>query len=148
MSVEFVFPEISTVLKFFKSDRLAKAYKAIETNDLDKLQKQLQKVNSDEINNAVSDSTPPLAEVCIRLQTAKALKLVLNAGADPDLTSTANPGLNLTELALQQQNSLPLLTALFDAGSKADPNTLLEKCFDECPDQEVMLHLSLFLLLF
>lgn len=133
------------MFKLFKSDRLAKAFKAIDADDLTKLQKHLQKLEPEEINQPVSDDTPPLAEVCILKEAPKVLKLVLNFGASPDLTSHTDPSLTLAELSLRQEKSLPLLTALYTAGAKTDPTPLLLQCFDHCTEQELMLHLSVLL---
>ncbi|WP_415905067.1 hypothetical protein ACMXYW_02305 [Neptuniibacter sp. QD48_55] len=133
------------MFKLFKSDRLAKAFKAIDADDLTKLQKHLQKLEPEEINQPVSDDTAPLAEVCILKQAPKALKLVLNFGANADQMSHTNPTLSLAELSLGQEKSLPLLTALYTAGAKTDPTPLLQQCFDHCSEQELMLHLSVLL---
>jgi len=132
------------MLKFFKSDRLAKAYKAIEADDLAKLQAHLQKLDKEEIDQPVSDDKPSLSEICILQQSPKALKLVLNFGANPDLDSRTER-LSLAELSLRQEKSLPLLTALFAAGAKTAATPLLQQCFEYCNEQELMLHLSVLL---
>lgn len=133
------------MLKLFKSDQLAKASKAIETDDLERLQKHLKKISSDQIDQPVAENSPALAELCILAQSAKALKQVLEHGANPNTQSVSQPQLSLSQLALTQETSLPLLTALYNAGCQTDPTSLLKPCFSHCREQELMLHLSLLL---
>ncbi|WP_286240015.1 hypothetical protein [Neptuniibacter halophilus] len=133
------------MLRLFKNDRLAKACKAIENNDLDRLQKLLPKIPTSEIDQPLSDQTPPLAELCILQQSPKALKQVLARGADPDLICSSQPGISRPQLAIQQQQSLSLLSALFSAGARTEPQTLIADCFESEKGEELMLHLSLLL---
>ncbi|PIE23383.1 MAG: hypothetical protein CSA60_04465 [Neptuniibacter caesariensis] len=133
------------MLKLFKSDPLAQACKTIDSGDMQKLAQCLRKISTDELNQPVSDTQPPLAEYCIRQQSPSALKLVLNHGANPNLQVQKDKHNSLTQLALAQDNSLPLLTALYNAGSEADPTQLALQCFDYCEPNTLMLHLSFLL---
>lgn len=127
------------MLKLFRSDHLAKAYKAIETDNLDKLSNLLKKLPEGEINKPVSDSTPSLVEACIIKQSPKALRLVLEHGASTDQAT------DLYTLSLQQDKSLPLLTHLLHFGKEYDSQKLLAACFNHCKPSELMLHISLLL---
>lgn len=127
------------MLKLFRSDRLAKAHKAIETDNLEKLSDLLKKLSEDEINQPVSDSIPPLIEVCILRQSAKALKLVLEHGGSADQNT------NLYSIALQQNKSLSLLTPLLQYGKEYDAQALLVECFTRCDPSQLMLHISVLL---
>lgn len=133
------------MLNIFKSDRLGKAYKAIEAGDHEKLLKQLQKIDSAELNEPVSDSTPALMECGIVAQDAKAVKLLISFGASIKQTSQTQPSLNLLQLALTQNKSLALLGALLTAPERPELQPLMAECFEQCSEQELMLHLSLLL---
>ena len=133
------------MLNLFKSDRLAKAYKAIQTGDTEQLLKQLKKISPDEINQPVSDTIPGLVESCVLEQQPKALELVLKHGASANTPCLSHSDLSLATLALQKEKSLPLLTQLLQAGCKEDKQELLHLCFEQCDEQQLMLHISLLL---
>ena len=133
------------MLNLFKSDRLAKACKAIESDNLEQLSKLLKKLGTDEINQPVSETLPTLTEFCILKLSAKALKLVLQHGGSPDQQSKNHPDLSLYELALQSENSLTLLTPLLENGQNHDCQALLKECFNQCASNQLMLHISLLL---
>jgi len=133
------------MLNLFKTDRIAKAYKAIQADNLDQLSALLDKIAADEINQPVSDTLPSLVEVCILEQSPKALRLVLQKGGCADQQALSNPALNLYSLALQMDNSLPLLGALLEKGQHYSSQTLLTESLDACPNNQLMLHISLLL---
>ena len=133
------------MLNLFKSDRLAKACKAIESDNLEQLSKLLKKLGTDEINQPVSETLPTLTEFCILNQSAKALKLVLQHGGSPDQQSKSQPDLNLYELALQSEISLTLLTPLLESGQNQDCQALLKECCNQCQPNQLMLHIALLL---
>lgn len=133
------------MLNLFKSARLAKACKAIESDNLEQLSKLLKKLGTDEINQPVSETLPTLTEFCILKQSAKALKLVLQHGGSPDQQSKNHPDLSLYKLALQSENSLTLLTPLLENGQNHDCQALLKESFNQCESNQLMLHISLLL---
>ena len=133
------------MLNIFKSDRLAKAYKAITAKDNEKLLKQLQKMDAAEIDAPVSENTPCLVECCLLQQDVKALKLLIEFGANIEQNSQTQPQLSLMQLALAQEKSLALLGELLHANHHYNLQPLMTECFDTCSEQELMLHLSLLL---
>lgn len=133
------------MLNLFKSDRLGKAYKAIEAQNMEQLCQQLKKITDSEINQPVSDQVPPLAEACILKQNSKALRWVLEHGASADIKAHSTPDSSLYQLALQQPQSHALLSQLLSYGKQYDTQSLLTQCFAHCDSQQVMLHISLFL---
>ena len=133
------------MLNIFKSDQHAKAYKALQANDLEKFAKSLQKIDADKIDLPVSDNTPSLTECCILEQNPKALQSVIDKGANPDKKSLSQPEYHLAELTLLQEQSLPLLTVLLKAIPKINYSDLLLKCFQLKQDSTLMLHLSVLL---
>lgn len=131
------------MFNFFKSDRLAKAYKAIENGNLDKLADLLKKIETSEINTVVSDQIPSLAEHCVLSHNPKALKLVLDHGGSADLIPKTKSANNLYSLALQQQASHALLSPLLSHGTEANIQQLMLECFDSNDEQQRMLIISL-----
>lgn len=131
------------MFNFFKSDRLGKAYKAIESEDLEQLAHQLKKIDSSEINSPVSDQIPSLVEHCVLAQNTKALKLVLNHGGSADLTPRSEATDNLYSLALQQPCSHSLLSPLLSHGAEFNTQKLMLECFESNNEQQRMLNISL-----
>ena len=132
------------MFKLFKSDRLSKAYKAITVDDLTGLHKHLSKLENNEINLPVAEGLPTLIEAAITAHSPKAIKLMVDFGADIQGQSNQQPKYTLFELALQQPNSHALLGALLTAHEKPDLQPLLITCFEQCNETTLMMHLSLF----
>jgi hypothetical protein len=131
------------MFNFFKSDRLAKAYKAIESDNLEQLANILKKIEPSELNTVVSDQIPSLAEHCVLSSNPKALKLVLEHGASADLTPETKAVNSLYSLALQQKASHALLSPLLSHGNEANMQQLMLECFESNDDQHRMLNISL-----
>lgn len=131
------------MFNFFKSDRLAKAYKAIESDNLEQLTNILKKIEPSELNTVVSDQIPSLAEYCVISSNSKALKHVLEHGGSADLIPETKSANSLYSLALQQPTSHALLSPLLSHGNEANIQQLMLECFESNDDQQRMLNISL-----
>tara|TARA_R110002050_G_scaffold52947_7_gene120367 strand:+ start:2506 stop:3093 length:588 start_codon:yes stop_codon:yes gene_type:complete len=129
------------VLNLFRSDPLAQAHNAILSDDRDKLIKQLKRIKPSDIDKPASSTAPSLVETCILQQQPKHLSLVLDYGASASGHNAHAQPFGL--LSLQQEQSLPLLTALLAAGNSEDKNQLMTACFEYCPTNQLMLHIAL-----
>lgn len=135
------------MLSLFKKRKESILLKAIESGDLNTLAKRLKQTNAAYLNN--QEEQLSAIEVAICAGQAKALRILIAAGADPhQLASTKEPYLLL---ALQQERSLALISELLQSG--ADPKQLMQHtdthiitaCFRHCAPTELMLHLNRFI---
>ncbi|NVK40883.1 MAG: hypothetical protein HWE39_06530 [Oceanospirillaceae bacterium] len=133
------------MLNPFRDSRPEKLVRAIEKDDAVALAKVLSKADTDFLNRPLHDSRHA-AELAILAGRPKLLVQILAAGADTH--GHARDGHSLMECALlHPHESLGLIGALLQAG--ADPNAAghdgqppLHACFDHCPPERLMLHLS------
>ncbi|SFG69402.1 hypothetical protein [Neptunomonas qingdaonensis] len=135
------------MLALFKKQKESKLLKAIETGDLNTLSKRLKQIDA-ELLNQQTDRLSTI-EIAIRAGQAKALGMLIDAGANLEhLASTNEPYLLL---ALQQEHSLPLISVLLQSG--ADPQQIITvsdthavtACFQHCSSTTLMLHLNRFI---
>lgn len=134
------------MLSLLKKRKESILLKAIESGDLNTLAKRLKQTDASHLNNQTEQLSA--IEVAILAGQAKALRILVGAGADPhQLASTKEPYLLL---ALQQQRSLALVSELLQSG--ADPDQIMQQtdthvvtaCFQHCAPSELMLHLNRF----
>ncbi len=135
------------MLALFKKQKEAKLLNAIETGDLNTLAKRLKQIDPASLNQQTERLST--IEIAIRTGQAKALSMLINAGANLEsLASTNEPYLLL---ALQQEHSLALISALLQSG--ADPEQIMKvsdthavtACFQHCSSTSLMLHLNRFI---
>ncbi|WP_372738247.1 hypothetical protein [Neptunomonas sp.] len=135
------------MLALFKKQKESKLLKAIETGDLNTLAKRLKQTDA-QLLNQQTDRLSTI-EIAIRAGQAKALGMLIDAGASLEhLASTNEPYLLL---ALQQEHSLPLISVLLQSG--ADPQQIIKvsdthavtACFQHCSSTTLMLHLNRFI---
>lgn len=135
------------MLPFFKKQKETKLINAIEAGDLNTLAKYLKQLNPAVLNQQADRLST--IEIAIRSGQAKSLGMLINAGANLEqLASTREPYLLL---ALQQEQSLPLISVLLQSG--ADPEQIMTvadihavtACFQYCSTTTLMLHLNRFI---
>ena len=135
------------MLNLFKKHKESNLLKAIETGDLSALAKRLKQTATESLNQQMDRLST--IEIAIRAGQAKALGMLIDAGASlEELASTHEPYLLL---ALQQEQSLPLISVLLQAG--ADPEEIMKRsdthvvtaCFQHCSSTSLMLHLNRFI---
>ena len=128
----------------FLKGREQQLIEAIEAGDLETLGPLLNKFDEHSINGALKDHQNA-AELALRANQPKALILILTKGGDA--AGTSHDGEPLTALALQQEQSLPLLSALLAAGADISAcdnqgRSLLQQCAAKCEEGQLPLHLS------
>ncbi|MBY4675702.1 hypothetical protein [Marinobacterium arenosum] len=131
------------MLNFLKG-RSAKLADAIDRGALDKLGPLLNRFDADQLNGPLLEGQSA-TERAIRANQAGALRLILDKGGTAD--TLASDGQPLSPLALQQPDSLALLSALLQAGANANGcdqagRSLLQLCLIHCPPARRMLHLN------
>lgn len=135
------------MLSLFKKQKESKLLTAIETGDLNTLAKRLKQIDAKLLNQQTDRFST--IEIAIRAGQAKALGILIDAGANLEqLASTNEPYLLL---ALQQEHSLPLISVLLQSG--ADPEYIMKTsdthvvtaCFQHCSSASLMLHLNRFI---
>lgn len=135
------------MLSFFKKQKESKLINAIETGDLNTLAKYLKQLDPAALNQQPDRLSS--IEIAIRTGQAKALGMLISAGANLEqLSSTGEPYLLQ---ALQQEQSLPLISVLLQSG--ADPAQMMTvtdthavtACFQYCSATSLMLHLNRFI---
>ena len=131
------------MLNLFKDKQLNKILCAIDEEDELTLAKLLRKNNSEKLIAQQIEQSVNLLQQTIISHKPKSLKLLLQHHADFALPITQAEG--YLQLALQQENSLPLLNILLQFELNEDPQPLLDECFTHCSEQQLMLHLSLLL---
>lgn len=126
------------MLSLFSSAR-QKLESAIEQGDLERFERQLEKLEAQQID-------VQLLALTISQQQPKMLSQL--AAKAPSLELLTEQGEPLLLLALQQANSLPLLSALLTAGADiafADNHaeqSMLFSCLELCPQEQQLLHIS------
>lgn len=133
------------MLNLFKSDRLAKAHKAIMANDIELLAKLLKKIDQTEINQPVSEDKPSLLESCLIEQNRKALQLMLDYGASPIGKSLTQSKHSYFQLALTQKQSHSLLKVMLDDQKAPEIQQLLIDCFQLSSEHNLMLNIAVLL---
>lgn len=130
------------MFSFFKGKE-DKLIQAIEQGDLNNLGQLLNKFEAVAINSPIKDG-PCCIERAIRANQAKALGLILDKGGDAKRHTIADQPFCF--LALEQADSLALLSALLKAGADVSKNyqqqSLLSYASEHCPAGQLMLHLS------
>ena len=129
------------MLNLFKNKQLDKILGAIEDEDELGLAKLLRKISPEKLIAQQTEQNINLLELTITGHKVKSLKQLLQHHAT--LAVTTSEGTGYLQLALQQENSLPLLDTLLKHGINEDPKPLMEACFIHCSEQQLMLHLSL-----
>jgi ankyrin repeat protein len=133
---------------YFRNKKRNKLIKVIESGDLTSLSKRLKALDPATLD-ASDNGHLSAIEVAIRAGQAKAMELIISAGADiKKLASSHEPYLLL---ALQQKQSLALISVLLQSG--ANPEQIIEitdthvvtACFRHCAPAELILHLGRFL---
>ncbi|WP_432470941.1 hypothetical protein [Amphritea sp. HPY] len=130
-----------------KKRALKKTAIAIAEGDLSLLKKQLGKIQSEQLNSPLFEHQGgyiSAAELAIVNQQAKALEHLLQSGCSTEYRSSDQP---LLYLALQQKQSLALLTVLLQQNSPTrfaglEISSAEFACFRYCPAASLMLHLS------
>ena len=129
------------MLHFFSKRRLTQFNQAITNGHEDQLVRLLKVLPPETLNQPLINDLLP-TEIAIQAEQAKALTLLLNAGAQ------ANPpleaGTSLLHLALKQSNSLALITPLLEQKAKVRcySGELIGLCFAHVTPSQWMLHLN------
>ena len=131
------------MLNLFKDKQLNKILCAIDEEDELALAKLLRKNSPEKLISQQIEQSVNLLQQAIISHKPKQLKLLLQHHANFALPITQAEG--YLQLALQQENSLPLLNILLQFELNEDPQPLLDECFTHCSEQQLMLHLSLLL---
>lgn len=132
------------MLKIFRDVRSAKLANALRKGDKDALANLAKKVTQEQLNDALYDG---LNATELSLQAGQPYSLAWVLKRNQQANGTTDEGIPYTLLALRHADeSLGLLTSLLQAGADANARfegrSLLNWCFDCCPGEQLMLHLS------
>jgi len=134
-------------MNFLNKRAIKKTASAISEGDLHLLKKQLSKLESEQLNSPLFEHQGgyiSAAELAIVSQQPKALEHLLQSNCSAKYESSDQP---LIYLALQQKQSLALLTVLLQQNSPTrfpglEISSAEFACFIYCPATSLMLHLS------